>query len=69
MWGLLRFFQTQCAAKSSGVSVLQEQGLGGDLQEDFRLSFYKAKICERMTPPKGKQKDLAFGQTHSSAYQ
>ena len=31
MWGLLGFFQTQCTARSSGVSVLQEQGLDGDL--------------------------------------
>lgn len=29
LWGLLRVFQTWCTMKSSGVSVLQEQGLGG----------------------------------------
>lgn len=29
VWGRLRFFQTRCTVKSSGVSILQEQGLGG----------------------------------------
>ena len=29
MCGPLRFFQTQCTAENSGVSVLQEQGSGG----------------------------------------
>lgn len=61
MWGLLRFFQTQCAAKSSGVSVLQEQGLGGDLQEDFRLpSFYETEVSEQMTPPPRETKGSSF---------
>lgn len=38
VWGLVRFFQTLCTVQSSGVSVMQELGLGGNLEKVCRLS-------------------------------
>lgn len=45
--GLLLFFQTQGTTKSSGVSVLEKQGLGGESEVfSFLLPIKETSVSE-----------------------